>query len=327
MDFKATGWFERNYKRILAVVVISVSIGAVFYYFSLQDKSDTFIAASVYALFLFVAGIYMNYMSNKIEDKLQDRIEIYLNLQRVDGFFKATLKEKTLDYDATERAIISFQVFTSRTENMEKEEIAPYIKQRGIKFDAKELEIENIFLELYSKLLKSITEIIESYIRDNSIPINCRYVNVHDIFNFNPDLWCKEYLSNYETDGKNMVNFIYNKINGLNDEYSKLEMLSIKVSKLYLGYFHRAKQNIKQIEKMYGRKLQYIISQQREIQGNFDYLYQLLKEMENRIELQMDEHDSKIENYVECLERISESIDSLCSGVDEIKDIVLGLED
>ncbi len=327
MDFKAIGWFERNYKRILAIVVISVSIGAVFYYFSLQDKSDTFIAASVYALFLFFAGIYMNYMSNKIEDKLQDRIEIYLNLQRVHGFFKATLKEKTLDYDATERAIISFQVFTSRTENMEKEEIAPYIKQRGIKFDAKELEIENIFLELYSKLSKSITEIIESYIRDNSIPINCRYVNVHDIFNFNPDLWCKEYLSNYETDGKNMANYIYDKINGLNDEYSKLEMLSIKVSKLYFGYFHRAKQNIKQIEKMYGRKLQYIISQQREIQGNFDYLYQLLKEMENRMELQIDEHDSKIENYVECLERISESIDSLCSGVDEIKDIVLGLED
>jgi len=58
----------------------------------------------------------------------------------------------------------------------------------------------------------------------------------------------------------------------LNDEFLKLEMLSIKVSKRYFGYFHKAKQIIKQIEKMYGRKLQYMISQQREIQGNFDYL-------------------------------------------------------
>lgn len=41
MDFKATSWFERNYKNILTVIVIFVSIGAVFYYFSLQDKSDT----------------------------------------------------------------------------------------------------------------------------------------------------------------------------------------------------------------------------------------------------------------------------------------------
>ena len=41
MDFKATSWFERNYKNILTVIVVFVSIGAVFYCFSLQDKSDT----------------------------------------------------------------------------------------------------------------------------------------------------------------------------------------------------------------------------------------------------------------------------------------------
>lgn len=111
MDFKATSWFERNYKYILTVIVIFVSIGAVFYYFSLQDKSDTFIAASVYALFLFAAGVYMSYMSNEIADKLQDRIEIYLNLQRVYSFFKVNLEKNALDYEATKRAIISFQVF------------------------------------------------------------------------------------------------------------------------------------------------------------------------------------------------------------------------
>lgn len=319
MDFNATEWFERNYKWISAVIVIAVSIGAVFYYFSLQDKSDTFIAASVYALFLFVAGIYMNYMSNRIADKLQDRIEIYLNLQRVHGFFQSILEEKVLDYDATKSAIISFRVFTSRTEGMQKEEITPYIKQLGIKFDAKELEIENIFLEQYSNLSKLITDIVESYIRDNDITITCRYVNIHDIFNFNPDLWCKEYLSNYETDVKKMVNYIYDEINDLSCDYSNLERLSTKIHKLYFGYFNKAKQNIKHIEKMYGRKFQHIISQQREIQSNFDYMFQLLKKME--------EHDSKIENYVDCLEKTSESIDSLCSGVDEIKGIVLDLND
>lgn len=41
IDFTETSWFERNYKNILTVIVIFVSIGAVFYYFSLQDKSDT----------------------------------------------------------------------------------------------------------------------------------------------------------------------------------------------------------------------------------------------------------------------------------------------
>lgn len=327
MDFKATGWFERNYKRLLTVIVISVSIGAVYYYLSLEDKSDTFIAASIYALFLFAAGIYMNYMNTKIADRLNDRIEIYLNLQRVNSFFQSILKEKTLDYEATKRAIISFQVFTSRAEDMKEEEIAPYIKQRGIKFDAKELEIENIFLELYSTLSKSITDIITDYIRDNNIQITCRYVNIGDIFDFNPDLWCKEYLSNYETDGSKMAGYLYDNISDLNDQYSKLEMLGIKIFKIYSNYFNKAEMNMKQIEKMYGRQLQYIIHQQREIQNNFDYLYRLLEEMENRISLQIDEHDAKIENYVECLEKINESTYSLCSGVDEIKGIVSGLND
>lgn len=172
-------------------MVVGVSIGGVIYYFSLKDKSDTFISGSMYALFLFAAGSYMSYMSNKIDDRLQDRIEIYLNLQRVYSFFKVFIKEN-LDYEAIKRSIIAFQVFTSRTENTNQEEIDPCIKQRGIKFHAKELEIENIFLELHSRLSKSITDIIEDYISNNNISISCKYVNISDIFNFNPDLWCKE---------------------------------------------------------------------------------------------------------------------------------------
>lgn len=65
MDFKATGWLERNYKWIVAIIIIVISLSGLIYYFSLKDKSDTFIAASLYALFLFAAGVYMNYMTNK----------------------------------------------------------------------------------------------------------------------------------------------------------------------------------------------------------------------------------------------------------------------
>ncbi len=327
MDFKATGWIERNYKWLVTVIIIAMSIGGVVYYFSLKDKSDTFIAASMYALFLFASGAYMNYMNNIIDDRLQDRIKIYLNLQRVNNFFKAIFEENTFDYESAKRAIISFQVFTGRSENMQEEEIAPYIKQLGIKFDAKELEIENTFLELYSTLSKSITDIVQSYIRDNNISISCRYVNIHNINNFEPDLWCKEYLSDYFTDGTKMVSHLYSKLKDLNDEYSRLELLSLKVSKLYSNYFNRAKLNIKQIQKMYGRKLQYIISQQSDIQDNFSYLFKLLNEMEARISLHIEEHDAKIENYVEELEKISASIDSLYSEVADVREIILEFND
>jgi hypothetical protein len=325
MDFKATGWFERNYKWIVTIIVIAISIYGLYYYFTLTDKSDTLIAASLYALALFAAGIYMNYMSSKIIDRLQDRIEIYLNLQRVQNLFETRTKEEITDYEAIKRNIIWFKVFTGRAEKAEEEGITPYIKERGIKFDAKELEIEDSFLELYSSLSKSIVTIVEDYIKSNNISISCRNVGINGISSFKPELWCKEYLSNFDTDGKKMVNYIYAKLNDLSDEYSELELLGTKILKLYYKYLYRAKKNIKQIANMYGRKLQHIISQQREIQENFDYLFKALKDMEDRIELQIEEHDVKIENYVECLEQKSTSIESLCVDVNEIKDIVSGL--
>jgi hypothetical protein len=206
---------------------------------------------------------------------------------------------------------------------MNKEAITPYIKERGIKFNAKELELESNFFVLYSSLSKSITIIIEEYINDHNISISCRYIVIHGLFNFKPELWCKEYLSDYDTDGNRMVNHIYAKLNDLSEEYSELKSLGAKIFKLYSNYLFRAKKNIKQIEKMYGRKLQYIISQQREIQENFDYLFKSLDEIEESIVNQISEHDAKIENYVECLEQISISIESLCTDVDELKDIVL----
>lgn len=345
MDFKATGWFERNYKWIVAVMVISISICSICYYFSLTDKSDTFIAASLYALFLFVAGIYMNYVSNKITDQLQDRIEIYLNLQRVHSFFEVFIENETTEYyEGIKRKIMLFQDFTNRTKKTENDGTSSYIKELnskekenggtplyikelGIKFNSKELEVEDSFLELYSSLTKSVATIIEDYTNKKHISISCRNVVIDNLDSFRPELWCKKNLIDYKTDGRKMVNHIYVKLNDLNEEYSKLDLLGTKISQLYSNYSHMTKINIRQIENMYGRKLQHIIFQQREIRESFDYLFKALKDMENRIELQIEEHDTKIESYVECLEQISTSIESLCSDVDEIKDMVSGFND
>jgi|BioPla2DNA2_1021312.scaffolds.fasta_scaffold21973_2 hypothetical protein len=327
MDFKVTGWLERNYKWLVALLVIVISVGGIFYYISLKDKSDTFIAATLYALFLFAAGTFINYMSNKIDDKIQDRIEIYLNIQKVYNFFKSSFDDNAIDFESTKRRIISFQVFTNRTETMIEKEFVPYIKQIGLKFNDKELEKENEFLELYSKVSQFITNIIEGYIIDNGISITCRNVIIRDISNFKPELWCKEYLSDYDADGRKMINYIYAKLNDINGEYSKLETLHKQISKLYFIYYNRSKRNIKQIEKMYGNKLQYIINQRHEILDNFDYLYKLLEGLENRISLQIDEHDEKNENNVECLDKISALMDSLSNDVEEIKNTISGYYD
>lgn len=326
MDFKATGWFERNYKWLVAIVVIGFSGYSIYFYFTISDKSDTYIMATAYAFFLFVAGIYMNYMSNKITDQLQDRIEIYLTLRRVRALFKARTEESALDYDGIKRRIINFQVFTGRAEVMKGENAPPYIKERGIKFDASELQIENNFLELHASLLESLNTIVKSYIEENNISTNVNYPSVHDIGNFKPEIWCKQYLGNYDVDGKEMINYLYAKIKNLDDKYSELEKLGTRITKLYKSYFNRAETNLKHIEIMYGRKLQHIISQQSEIQENFEYLFKSLNEMEDRITGTIEEHDDKIEHYVENLEPINTTLENLSVDVNEIREIVSGLD-
>jgi hypothetical protein len=326
MDFKVTGWIERNYKWLVGIIVIFITTYGLYYYFSIEDKSDTFIVSSFYALVLFVAGIYINYMSSKITDRLEERIEIYLNLKRVQSLFKTLKKEEIEDYEAIKSNIIWFKGFTGRTEKDEGYGTTPYIKEHGIKFNSNELEIEDRYLELYSALEKSIVTIVENYIRNNNINISCRNVVINGIYSFNPESWCKEHLSNFSTDGKKMVNYVYDKLNNLRNEYLKLELLGTKISKLYFKYLIRAKNNINQIEKMYGRRLQYIISQKSEIQNNFDYLFKSLNEMKDSIELQIEEHDAKIEQYVECFDQVNDSIENLCVDVNEIKEIVSGLD-
>ncbi len=69
MKFKIFGFVEKSYKIITAFIIMAVSIGCFAYYYNLEDKSDTFIIATVYAAFLFIAGLYLSYMSNSISGK------------------------------------------------------------------------------------------------------------------------------------------------------------------------------------------------------------------------------------------------------------------
>jgi len=55
-------------------------------------------------------------------------------------------------------------------------------------------------------------------------------------------------------------------------------------------------------------------------------LFKPLKDIEDRIALQIEEHDAKIENYVAGLEIIRLAVDSLCVSAYEIKDIVSSLD-
>ncbi len=80
--------WEIIYKKVITVLVAGITIWSVYWYLNLKDKSDTFVVSTVYALFLFIIGIYINTMDKKVNDKFYDREEYYLSLIKLNSVFK-----------------------------------------------------------------------------------------------------------------------------------------------------------------------------------------------------------------------------------------------
>lgn len=80
--------WEIIYKKVITVLVAGTTIWSVYWYLNLKDKSDTFVVSTVYALFLFIIGIYINTMDKKVNDKFYDREEYYLSLIKLNSVFK-----------------------------------------------------------------------------------------------------------------------------------------------------------------------------------------------------------------------------------------------
>lgn len=82
MKFRIFSLSEKLYKTVTSIITIGVTIGCFLYYNKLDDKSDTFVIATVYAAFLFIVGLYLSYMSNNISNKLIERKNEYIMLRR-----------------------------------------------------------------------------------------------------------------------------------------------------------------------------------------------------------------------------------------------------
>lgn len=317
MDFNATNWLERNYKWVTVIIIFLLSIITAASYFIMNDKSDTFIISMIYALTLFVAGIFINYMANKIEDKIQDRIEIFCNLKRIESCLKHTKETEGFDRRVLGR-IDWFQIFTGRLTRTQDDEQKPYIIERGVKFISDELIIEDMFREKHTFLLECIRNIIKKYTDEHEITLKTQVVYIDSISNFKPDIWCKVNLTDYKKHGRKMVNYLYGELVKIRDDIDDLEVLGLKVMDLYDCYLAKTRRNIMQIELLYGRKLQYRILNQSEMQNNFDFILKRLTDIEDFIVCRIDEHDDKIELYVREIDEISRNITDIQDQIYEL---------
>lgn len=320
MDFKATNLFERNYKWLAAIFVGAFTAYAIYYYVGLDDKSDTFVIALGYALLLFLAGIFLNYMNSVNESKIDERIEIYRNLSKASSFLEDDNDKEYLE--RVRMRIIMFQVSTGRTEDMENPNIRPMISQRGIKFNASELVIEEEFENAYHALLSKLRLVVQTYIKENDIQINSRNISLNSISLFSPDIWCRENLCDYNKYGRKMIAYLYKELEKIREEIEALEGIGQKVMRLYDQYQCRANKNIKQIERIYGRKLNYKMLQKSELEENFRFVLERIYEVEDRLSESIDEHDDKMENYVSEINEVLQATNDIRIQIIELQDTI-----
>lgn len=306
MKFKIFSIYELMYKTVTYIIVMGVTIAAICYYFSLGDKSDTFIVATLYAMFLFIVGLYLSYMDKKIGDKIYERRSIYLNLLRI----KDLLSEDNLDFSTTRNAkltIIACRVLSGRSEESSSKEKKTavfqtisldnlieadmryqrpqnikhhYIDENGFKFTSKIDKYEKEYLNLELSLQGEITNAINSYIESNQIKLKVLSFNELDLLDTNYEEWCDIYIDEVDERKESAKKYIYEKIESLRTRLDNLEEKRRNIEKYYKKCSKKIAWNIKRIETVYGDRLRHIISSDSNIMQALNEIKECLDEIQ-----------------------------------------------
>jgi len=294
MKFKIFSLFEIVYKTIIYLIVIIGTVAIISYYFFLEDKSDTFIVATLYATFLFIVGLYLSFMDKKIDDKIYERKDYYLTLLKLN----ATLNRDSIDFsthDSAKMAIIAFKVLSGRSKATSKQAkknavlktvpiedlMTPptqfqngaqalsnnnYINQKGFVFTPKINSLENVYLENCSRLETKISDCINEYIKANGIQLKILGFHEMSLLTTDYESWCDEYISDTDDNTKESVKkYIYKIIDSDKAELDKLELQKKYVENYYKKCGKKVIWNIKRIESIYGNQLQYLINTNNEV--------------------------------------------------------------
>lgn len=306
MFFTIINIWERIYKKIIYFLVIGITIWSAYWYINLEDKTDTFIVSTLYALFLFVIGIYMNYMQHIIDEKFYDRTDYYFNLKRLKDVFNTMIFESYSDEDVFE-AIITFKVFTGRTDSIEEKPV--YVSELGLKYNYSDIDIENDFIKKRNSIINKLNISILDYINKNSIDKKCPYPRINNV-QFNTNEWCNKHCNLNNEELKSMEKYINDLLSTLRNEMADLGLLMKSIMQKYRLYKKEAEWNIKKIESIYGTRLKYEIYKEDQYFNEIKSIKVLLEQVNNNM--------CSYNNYEELLNNINDCNREICLLHEEI---------
>ena len=342
MDFEIISWHERSYKLVSFFVVTVISIALVCWCYMTQfETSIVFFASVLYALFLFLIGLYINNMSSKLSDHITERAETYNRLKSI--FSKMDMIEK-MPFQ-TDR-INSFREITGRRE----EDIfrrkgngddvffeiwgkykMPLSDDSAAKID----KLEKRFLDKNSEICNCICGIIFQFISqrlgvvysegalagDSETCDSSSKPQIVNAITFSIENWCSanrafapnpqeliEYYKSHADTPKIMAD-----IKDLEKSYSAVE-------KLYAKYRKKAEMNIKRIQRAYGKQIDYEAKRLYELSDSFGGIGQIVDEATQSVEGLLSEvfdFLKDVEQRLTGLEGSTENIYDRCESIEE----------
>lgn len=332
MNFKVFGFHERLHKLFATISVVSITFGCVAYYlllkrynagkvspenffenFLIEFQDSSFILSVVYALFLFIVGLYLTSMSTKLQNLYYRRKEQYKNLIRLNEVLSA---EKVTDIsdDKIMSSIIIHQSFTGR--NIEKKR-KPYILQDGFSYSSK-------FLELEESILLQRRTIVEIYNLKVNKYIDCyglskKHLNIFisdlDKFLVEVDNWIDNNLEVAETQRTSFKNYLGKVIQASSRDRRKHKKSKVKYKKIILKSKRKVNGLISKIESVYGARLQNDLMFEDNLTFNLFELENIIKALDNKILT----YDDLQELFSEQNSELHEVINSINDRIYELK--------
>lgn len=258
MKFNIFSFQEQYYKKIAAVCTIFITgIGILSYLSSLESQNPnanliSFVVSIVYALALFILGLYLSSQSSRIQNRFWVVKEYYVSLCSLQSIFYH--KQLSMhDYSDIQSFILFHQGFTGRAEKFENS----YIKNNCFTYTSNYLKHEKKFLSTYNELLLQVNKQLNDYITKNDLPKKVPYPNINKIENFilGFDFWLENNLNLYDLNEQHIKEMHSQILKEYKPLFTSLkrESLYIVLTNYIIGKKIRSYRN--QIETIYGQKL------------------------------------------------------------------------
>lgn len=301
MQFKATTWTERNYKIVAAFLVLLSTAICCYAFIKIPTGEASFFVSLIYALALYLIGVFTSAISARISSEFQHRVEIYTNLKRANDLLNTIIEEreplfktKTANdiIDEIYDDIITFIVFTGNKDD-ERLKNQPYIKKLGITYDESFLQEINTCKKTVDTIVKDVNTKLIEHIQQNNVQATVPYPHFTSKHICNPQAWCSEYIiGNHEKE----LSLIYDIYDQYHDEFELLRNSLLSIEAKFHLYRESCMKTISQVERLYGRKLTDFLEQEKWHYEDVEYVKKAIEDAESNISERLDSIQEELES-------------------------------